>query len=142
MKSIKQIEIQQKAKEEEIGEHPTDEFSQEDLELHWNNYVNYLNQKGKKILMSYMTLSKPIKMGNHILLEFPNQGSKEDFESKYAEVLSYLKTKLRNFDIKIKITVIETYKPKVHYTNEDKFNHFKEINPVIEQFRTIFELDI
>ena len=24
-------------------------------------------------------------MGTNILLEFPNQGSKEDFESKYAE---------------------------------------------------------
>ncbi|MFY8098006.1 MAG: hypothetical protein ACOVMH_09340 [Flavobacterium sp.] len=119
-----------------------EEFSQEDLEQHWNDYVSHLDQKGKKILMSYMTLSKPIKMGTNILLEFPNQGSKEDFESKYAEVISYLKTKLKNFDIKIKITVIETFKPKVHYTNEDKFNHFKELNPTIEQFRNLFELDI
>ncbi len=142
LKSIKEIELQQKANEEEIGEHPVEEFSQEDLEQHWNDYVSHLDQKGKKILMSYMTLSKPIKMGTNILLEFPNQGSKEDFESKYAEVISYLKTKLKNFDIKIKITVIETFKPKVHYTNEDKFNHFKELNPTIEQFRNLFELDI
>lgn len=89
-----------------------------------------------------MTLSKPIKMGNTILLEFPNEGSKHDFENSYSELVNYLKTNLKNFDLKIKITVIETFKPKVHYTNEEKFNHFKELNPVIEQFRNTFELDL
>ncbi len=93
-------------------------------------------------MLSYMTLSKPIKMGNNILLEFPNEGSKHDFENHYNELINHLKTNLRNFDIKIKITVIETFKPKVHYTNEEKFKHFKELNPVIEQFRNTFELDL
>jgi uncharacterized membrane protein len=47
-----------------------------------------------------------------------------------------------NDDVKIKITVIETYKPKVIYTNEEKYKHFKELNPNIELFRQTFELDL
>ena len=81
-------------------------------------------------------------MGTNILLEFPNQGSKEDFENTNSDLISYLKTNLRNYDIKIKITVIETYKPKVIYTNEEKYIHFKELNPEIELFRQTFELDL
>jgi hypothetical protein len=53
-----------------------------------------------------------------------------------------LKTNLRNYDVKIKITVMETYKPKVIYTNEEKYKHFKELNPNIELFRQTFELDL
>lgn len=142
LKAIKEIERQQKPITFEVGEHPVEPFTQEALEEQWNNFGQILEQRGKKILLSYMTLSKPIKMGNNILLEFPNEGSKHDFETNYNELVTYLKTNLRNFDIKIKITVIETFKPKVHYTNEEKFKHFKELNPVIEQFRNTFELDL
>ena len=89
-----------------------------------------------------MRLSKPVLMGTNILLEFPNQGSKEDFENSNSELIGFLKTNLRNYDVKIKITVIETYKPKVIYTNDEKYKHFMELNPTIEIFRQTFELDI
>ena len=142
LKAIKEIERQQKPETFEPGEHPVEPFTQEELEEQWNSFGQILEQRGKKILLSYMTLSKPIKMGNNILLEFPNEGSKHDFENHYNELINHLKTNLRNFEIKIKITVIETFKPKVHYTSEEKFNHFKELNPLIEQFRNTFELDL
>jgi hypothetical protein len=133
---------QEKQKEVNLGEHLTESFTQEDIEKHWNEYAKILEQRGKKIILSYMTLSKPIVMGTNILLEFPNEGSKEDFENANTELLDYLRTNLRNYDIKIKIKVIETFKPKVIYKPEDIYQHFKEINPLIEQFRQNFELDI
>ena len=117
-------------------------FTQEDAIKHWNDFIDILENKGKKLFASYMRLSKPVLMGTNILLEFPNQGSKEDFENTNSELVSYLKTNLRNYDLKIKITVIETYKPKVIYTNEEKYKHFKELNPNIEIFRQTFELDL
>ena len=125
-----------------VGEHLADPFTQEDAIKHWNDYIEILEAKGKKLFCSYMRLSHPVLMGTNILLEFPNQGSKEDFENTNSDLISYLKTNLRNYDIKIKITVIETYKPKVIYTNEEKYKHFKELNPAIELFRQTFELDL
>jgi DNA polymerase-3 subunit gamma/tau len=125
-----------------VGEHLVNPFTQEDAIKHWNDYIEILETKGKKLFASYMRLSKPVLMGTNILLEFPNQGSKEDFENTNSELISYLKTNLCNYDIKIKITVIETYKPKVIYTNEEKYKHFKDLNPNIELFRQTFELDL
>lgn len=145
IKGLKQkADISNQAKTETlaVGEHLADPFTQEDAIKHWNDYIDILETKGKKLFCSYMRLSKPVLMGTNILLEFPNQGSKEDFENSNSELLGYLKTNLRNYDIKIKITVIETYKPKVIYTNEEKYKHFKELNPAIELFRQTFELDI
>jgi len=125
-----------------VGEHLADPFTREDAIKHWNDFIEILETKGKKLFASYMRLSKPVLMGTNILLEFPNQGSKEDFENTNSELISYLKTNLRNYDVKIKITVMETYKPKVIYTNEEKYKHFKELNPNIELFRQTFELDL
>lgn len=145
IKGLKQkadVSNQNKIESVAVGEHLADPFTQEDAIKHWNDYIEILESKGKKLFCSYMRLSKPVLMGTNILLEFPNQGSKEDFENTNSELITYLKTKLRNYDIKIKITVIETYKPKVIYTNEEKYKHFKELNPTIELFRQTFELDI
>jgi DNA polymerase-3 subunit gamma/tau len=131
-----------KTETQAVSEHLANPFSQEDAIQHWNDYIEILESKGKKLFASYMRLSKPVLMGTNILLEFPNQGSKEDFENTNSELISYLKTNLRNYDVKIKITVMETYKPKVIYTNEEKYKHFKELNPNIELFRQTFELDL
>jgi DNA polymerase-3 subunit gamma/tau len=145
IKGLKQkVDVSNLAKSEtlSVGEHLADPFTQEDAIKHWNDFIDILENKGKKLFASYMRLSKPVLMGTNILLEFPNQGSKEDFENTNSELVSYLKTNLRNYDLKIKITVIETYKPKVIYTNEEKYKHFKELNPNIELFRQTFELDL
>ena len=145
IKGLKQkADVSNLAKSEtlSVGEHLADPFTQEDAIKHWNDFIDILENKGKKLFASYMRLSKPVLMGTNILLEFPNQGSKEDFENTNSELVSYLKTNLRNYDLKIKITVIETYKPKVIYTNEEKYKHFKELNPNIEIFRQTFELDL
>ena len=145
IKGLKQkadVSNQNKTESVAIGEHLADPFTQEDAIKHWNEYIEILEAKGKKLFCSYMRLSKPVLMGTNILLEFPNQGSKEDFENTNSDLIGYLKTNLRNYDIKIKITVIETYKPKVIYTNEEKYKHFLELNPTIELFRQTFELDL
>jgi DNA polymerase-3 subunit gamma/tau len=145
IKGLKQkADVSNLAKSEtlSVGEHLADPFTQEDAIKHWNDFIDILENKGKKLFASYMRLSKPVLMGTNILLEFPNQGSKEDFENTNSELVSYLKTNLRNYDLKIKITVIETYKPKVIYTNEEKYKHFKELNPNVELFRQTFELDL
>jgi DNA polymerase-3 subunit gamma/tau len=145
IKGLKQkadVSNQIKPNQVEVGEHLADPFTQEDAIKHWNDYIEILETKGKKLFCSYMRLSKPILMGTNILLEFPNEGSKEDFENTNSDLISYLKTNLRNYNIKIKITVIETYKPKVIYTNDEKYKHFLELNPTIELFRQTFELDL
>ena len=142
LKQKAEVSNQTKAENLPIGEHLADPFTQEDAIKHWNDYIEILENKGRKLFASYMRLSKPVLMGTNILLEFPNEGSKEDFENTNSELIGYLKTNLRNYDIKIKITVIETYKPKVIYTNDEKYKHFKELNPAIELFRQTFELDL
>ncbi len=143
LKSLNEIRNfnQNKPKEEVQTVHLSEDFSQDALETVWKEYTNELEVKGKHILLSYMTMSKPVKMANHVHLEFPNEGPKNDFESQYNELLGVLKTKLKNHDIKIVIHVNQAIQAKKIYSKEDKYKYFVEKNPLLEKMRNLFELD-
>lgn len=133
--NIKEVEV-------DISNLPKENFTQDQLQECWNDFSKIQEQKGKRIFVSYMNLSEIKLDKTRILLEFPNEGSKLDFENSYHELLNHLRKNLKNYDITIHINVTETYKPKVMFTPEDKYKHFVELNPLIEIFRKTFELDI
>ena len=42
-------------------------------------------------------------MGNNVLLEFPNEGSKHDFENHYNELINHLKPTFEILILKLKL---------------------------------------
>lgn len=126
-----------------VEEHlPTEAFTETQMLEFWYKYAQRLNDKGHMIMESLLRISDPKLNGNQIIYELPNEGSKIDFEKEKPELLGYLRGHLHNHDITIEVLVNEKVKVKTAFTPQDKYNRLNEINPNLELFRKMFDLDI
>lgn len=117
-------------------------FSEEEMQKHWNDYIQKLEKKGKKILASSLQTDTPrLRNENTIWLEFPNSTMKKEVEREQGPLLNYLKEKLQNHSIVIQISVNEESAKKYAFTPEEKYEKLKEKNPAIELLRKEFDLD-
>ncbi len=110
--------------------------------LQWSKYAQRLSDKGHKIMESLLLISDPKLKGTKIIHELPNEGSKIEFETEKNELLGYLRGKLHNHDIEIKVLVNEAVENKFAFTAQDKYNRLNEINPNLELLKKTFDLDI
>lgn len=122
---------------------PKDTFSYSDLMQHWNWYADKLSQNKMMLMASLMGMRKPELNFPIINLELPNQGSKISFDENKFELVNFLRKQLNNYDIEIHIQVNEQIKvvSKV-MSNKDKYLHFTQINPQIENLRQVFDLEL
>lgn len=127
------------SRKEEI--HLTEDFNETDMLLQWNKYAQRLADKGHKIMESLLLINDPKLQGTTIIHELPNEGSKIDFESEKHELIGYLRGKLHNHDIDIRIVVNESMDSRKAFTPQDRFNRLNEINPSLELLRKTFDLD-
>ena len=134
----------QKASQKHHDELPTESFTETDMLLMWNKFAQRLNDKGQKIMATYMQINDPVldADGVTIRLELPNEGSKVDFDNTKHELLGYMRGKLHNHDIVIETHVNESTGKKYAFTPEEKYEKLKAINPAIEILRKTFDLDI
>ncbi len=117
-------------------------FSEQEMQKHWNDYVKKLEQQGKKILASNLQTDVPRLTNDTIIwLEFPNGTMKKEVEREQGPLLHYLKEKLQNHAIELKISVNEENAKKYAFTPEEKYQKLKEKNPAIELLRKEFDLD-
>ena len=121
---------------------PTETFNETDMLLQWSKYAQRLSDKGHKIMESLLLISDPKLEGTIITHELPNDGSKIEFETEKQELLGYLRGKLHNHDIEIKVVVNEKVENKFAFTTQDKYNRLNEINPNLELLKRTFDLDI
>lgn len=100
-----------------------------------------MTDSGKRLLATYMQMNDPTLEGSIITLELPNESTKEEFLTGCHELLGYLRGKLHNHDITIKVLVNEATENKYAFTPQEKFERLKQINPSIELLRKTFDLD-
>ncbi|RZJ66186.1 MAG: DNA polymerase III [Flavobacterium sp.] len=109
--------------------------------LQWNKFAQRLSDKGQKIMESLLLINDPKLEGTTIIHELPNEGSKIDFESGKHDLVGYLRGKLHNHDIEIKIIVNESMESKKAFTPQDRYNRLNQINPNLDTLRRTFDLD-
>jgi hypothetical protein len=122
--------------------HLEEPFSEMDMLEHWYKYIQRLEDKGQKIMASLLTIGDPVLEGSTLVHQLPNESSKLDFERDQHDLVGYLRGKLHNHAIQIKVIVNENVKPKKAFTSIDKYNRLKELNPDIELLKNMFDLDI
>lgn len=120
---------------------PQEEFSETEMLVQWIKYANRLGDKGQKIMESLLLINDPKLEGTLIIHELPNESSKHDFESEKRELLGYLRGKLHNHDIDLKIVVNESIDARKAFTPQDRYNRLNELNPNLEKMRKMFDLD-
>lgn len=145
LKSIaikKELAESQKSAIKDTTHLPSEEFTETEMLEQWFKYAQRLDDRGHKIMESLLCINEPTLDGTTIIHELPNEGSKIDFEREMHELLGYLRGKLHNHDIKIKIVVNEALIAKKAFTPQDKYNRLNEINPSLDLLRKTFDLDI
>lgn len=116
--------------------------NQDGLEAMWNKYANYIRKQGKVSFHTTLTTKKPRLDGNVIHFTINNAVQEEDFNLHRAEILEFLRTNLKNFDLQLQWKLEEMEVEANLYTPTQKFNRLVEKNPDIQLLRQTFDLDI
>lgn len=122
---------------------PKESFTEQELQKHWANFIDDIDAKGQKILASNLHSDIPKLKDNHtICIELPNSTMKKEIERESFELMEYLREKLNNHFIELKITVNEESVKKFAFTPEEKYEKLREKNPAIDLLRKEFDLDL
>ena len=115
------------------------------LLTHWNDYASKLKEQKKLQLYSTLTKRLPIlKDGNVLLLVIDNKVQEEDLNNEKYDLLIYLKEKLNSGPLQL-ITEIEKNEEETGsrpYTTKEKFENMAEENPILNEIRRIFDLNV
>lgn len=121
---------------------PKEDFTEEAFKDAWKAYVDLLNIKGEKIMASILEMDTPKLSGTDIGLEFPNETLKVELERAQFPLMEYLRKTLKNFDLKLVISVNEEVAKKYAFSPIEKYEKLKEKNPNIELLKNTFGLDV
>jgi DNA polymerase-3 subunit gamma/tau len=120
-----------------------EKFSQEELEKIWSLSVKEQEKKGAHNLVALLKLDTPrLKNGNEIHLTFPNNTNKKELEREKRDIMLFLGEQLKNDTLSLKIHVDVQEDKKFIYTPKDKYDQLVAINPLVDDFRKEFDLDL
>lgn len=143
LKAKKEHEINKKDNSIDESQLPNDEFTEEDMQGHWADFVQKIDDAGRKILASNLHSDVPKLMDKTTLcIQLPNDTMKKEIEREQYDLIEYLKSKLNNHFISLKITVNEETAKKFAFTPEEKYEKLREKNPTIDLLRKEFDLDL
>lgn len=122
---------------------PCEPFDESAVILHWNDFTALAERKGQKILASNLAADQPKLQGDQtIWIELPNSTMKKEVEREQMELLTYLREKLSNYHIALKITVNEEVAKQYAFTPEEKYEKLCQKNPALELLRKTFDLEL
>lgn len=146
LSSLKAKKEHQLNKKEDVVDEsnlPKSIFTEEEMQKHWADFVEISDKEGRKILASNLNADIPKLRENFVLwIELPNGTMKKEVEREKYDLIEYLKLKLNNHFIQLKITVNEATAKKFAFTPEEKYQKLREKNPIIDFLRKEFDLDI
>jgi len=144
LKSIHQKkESKKKVVEENFDNHPKDVFTEKELQLFWQEYINVLNKKGERSMASIIAADAPKLDGKFkIVYTVPNKLMQDQFKKGRPKLLNFLREKLNNYGIDIALELNETVEKKFAYTPQEKYSKLLEKNPMLEKLRKTFMLDL
>lgn len=110
------------------------------LEL-WRVYTQKANDEHKIHLYTLMN-NDPIINGTEVTVLVENKALEDILQDEKVELLNFLRSALKNFDIQIVAKRAQNTQKKRIYTNKDKYSYLIEKNPQLEEMRRRFNLDL
>ncbi|MGB0255096.1 MAG: DNA polymerase III subunit gamma/tau, partial [Flavobacteriaceae bacterium] len=118
------------------------EVSQESLLECWENYTKHMTDNGARNMVALLQLDQPrLKNKIEIHLTVPNYTNRVELEKQSTSLLSYLREKLINDHLTLKLHVDTKEDKRFVYTAEDKYDELVEKNPIIAAFKKNFNLE-
>lgn len=140
---------QKEEKEKEIqsgsANKPTEDFSLDDLKMHWRKFAFKQKNAGLDTLFSALTVNEPFFNEDEMLIthHVDNLVQLEFMRSHESDLIQFLRASLKNFDIQLKTMVNQSEDSKKKmYTGKDKFEEMAKRNPNLEILKKLFKLDI
>lgn len=119
------------------------EFTETELLVAWKTYLGLMKQKNKMSLAALMENNSPILLpNNEVQVLLDNTLQEQELKNEKIDLLNYLRSNLKNFDIVISSIISTTTATKKPYTAKDKYNYFVEKNPAIEDLKRVFSLTV
>jgi DNA polymerase-3 subunit gamma/tau len=128
-------------KPEEL-EKPNNSFTENEFHLAWDQFTEKIDKEGKYNLLSHLTMAKPFLNGTSINLVYPNTTIKTEVERAEHDILSFIKDKLKNYDLTLEIIVNETTEKKYAYTPIEKYEKLIDKNPLLDTLRKELGLEL
>lgn len=110
------------------------------LEL-WRVYTQKAKDNDKIHLYTLMN-TDPIINGTEITVLVENIALESTLQDEKVEMLNFLRSALKNFDIQITAQKATNTIKKRIYTNKDKYTYLVEKNPQLDEMRRRFNLDV
>ena len=133
-----------KANQPTIGKSTREEtIGQESLETAWKALSSQLEADGEYNLAALLNLDSPrLKNKVEIHLNFPNKTNKLELESEKGKVIGVLADALKNDLLQFVIHVSQEEQQNYVYTPRDKYEQLVKINPLVDDIRKEFDLDL
>src|ERR1051326_6031418 len=122
---------------------PKKDFTAQQLLDTWMKYAKQAKEKSKVNLYATLTSRQPVLKQN-FLVEFTidNLAQRDAIANEKAELMLFLRSELQNYEIQLETIVTKDDSEKKPYTASDKFKRMAEKNPVLNNLKQKFDLDL
>ena len=132
--------------EEEEGSGPkmTNEFSDEELILVWNELMAEIEEGGKEgssLVTSAMRERMPKREGNSLLMVVENKSQEEEVMIFRPDMHELLRQRLKNSEVTIKVSINRDVTERKAYTDAEKFQKMIDRNPKLLDLKKKLDLD-
>ncbi|MDQ8005916.1 MAG: DNA polymerase III subunit gamma/tau [Pedobacter sp.] len=117
-------------------------FTQEQFMAVWKQCIQKASNEDKIHLFTLLSSNEPVLDGFDIIVSIENIALESTLQDEKIELLNFIRSQLKNFDIQIVTKRIEPKLSDRIYTNKDKYAYLVEKNPQLEEFRKRFNLDL
>ncbi|HQS06764.1 MAG TPA: DNA polymerase III subunit gamma/tau, partial [Daejeonella sp.] len=119
------------------------DFNADSLLRFWNAYAAKIKNEGKINIFTIMTSYPPRLLPDYVIeLDIENKLQEDLLQAEKVDLLNFLRTELKNFNIDLQTKLLEQIQKKRLYTSNEKYQHMLEKNPNLEEFRKRFNLDL
>jgi len=120
------------------------DFTYDDFLKCWNDYAADIKKGGKaSTLLTIFTGDAPVMLKPYDFeVSVSNKTQENWFREGKPDLMNYLRTTLRNFDITVTTRIDEQMVSKRPYTASEKFQHMAAKNPQLVELRKRFNLEL
>ncbi len=119
---------------------PNHHFSQSDVDIWWNKYLNGLKTTDI-VIYSAVNGFKFLKTSeNTIEVHYPSESAKSKFDKIHAEFFNKFRHKVNHFNLNIEFKLDVALKREV-ITKRSIFDKYCEINPVLKDLDDLIKFD-
>ena len=121
-----------------------EDFTMDDFLKQWSDYTAKSKADGKNMsLITVFTSNAPVMLEPYKFEVIVGNKSQETlFRDDKHNILNFLRTNLKNFDIEVQTRIDEVKAAKRPYTTSEKFQHMANKNPQLAELRKRFNLDV